>query len=40
MARASFSNGMWDLPRPGIETASPALAGGWLLNHWTTREVQ
>ena len=21
---------MWDLPRPGIETASPALAGGFL----------
>ena len=28
---------MWDLPRPGTEPVSPALAGG--LNHWTAREV-
>ena len=43
--------GMWDLPRPGIEPVSPALAGGFftteppgkparrILNQWTTREV-
>ena len=42
---------MWDLPRPGIEPASPALAGRFftteppekpgrqVLNHWATREV-
>ena len=29
---------MWDLPRPGVEPVSPALAGGFL-NHYTTREV-
>ena len=28
---------MWDLPRPGIEPMSPALAGGFL--PWTTREA-
>ena len=27
------------VPRPGIESASPALEGGWILYHWTTREV-
>ena len=27
-ARAQFLHGTWDLPRPGIETVSPALAGG------------
>ena len=26
------------VPRPGIETAPPALEA-WSLNHWTTREV-
>ena len=43
--------GMWDLPRPGLEPVSPALAdrfsttappgkpGRSILNHWTTREV-
>jgi len=29
---------MWDLPRPGIEPASPALAG--ILSPWTTGEVK
>ena len=29
-ARASLLRGMWDLPRPGIEPVSPALAGGLL----------
>jgi len=29
---------MWDLPQPGIKTMSFALAGGWILNHWTTRK--
>ena len=24
------AHGMWDLPRPGIEPMSPALAGGFL----------
>ena len=27
------------VPQPGIEPASPALIGRWILNHWTTREV-
>ena len=26
-ARASLLRGMWDLPRPGLEPVSPALAG-------------
>ena len=29
----------WNFPRSGIEPMSPALAG-WILNPWTTREVQ
>ena len=28
--RAQLLHGMWDLPRPGIEPMSPALAGGFL----------
>ena len=32
--------GMWPLPGAGIEPVSPALAGGLLTTHWTTREVQ
>ena len=28
--RASLLPGMWDLPGPGIEPMSPALAGGFL----------
>ena len=27
-ARAQLLRGMWDLPRPGLEPVSPALAGG------------
>ena len=27
-SRAQLLRGMWDLPRPGLEPASPALAGG------------
>ena len=27
---AQLLHGMWDLPRPGIEPVSPALAGGFL----------
>ena len=27
-ARAQVPHGMWDLPGPGLEPASPALAGG------------
>ena len=48
---AQLLRGMWDLPRPGLEPVSPALAGGfsttappgkpdrWILNHRATREV-
>ena len=36
-ARAQVLCGMWDLPRPGLEPVSPALAGS--LNHCTTREA-
>ena len=28
--RAQMLRGMWDLPGPGLEPASPALAGGFL----------
>ena len=28
--RAQLLRGMWDLPGPGIESVSPALAGGFL----------
>ena len=30
-ARASLLCGMWNLPRPGIESMSPALAGGFFI---------
>ena len=48
---AQLLRGMWDLPGPGLEPVSPALAGGflttappgkpgrWILNHCATREV-
>ena len=29
--QASSLRGMWDLPGPGLETVSPALAGGFLI---------
>ena len=29
-AQAYLLRGMWDLPRPGLESMSPALAGGFL----------
>ena len=29
-SRAQLLRGMWDLPRPGLEPVSPALAGGFL----------
>ena len=29
-ARAQLLRGMWDLPGPGLEPMSPALAGGFL----------
>ena len=29
-SRAQLLRGMWDLPRPGFEPVSPALAGGFL----------
>ena len=50
-SRAQLLCGMWDLPRPGLEPVSPALAGRFstttppgkpgrqILNHCTTREV-
>ena len=50
-SRAQLLRGMWDLPGPGLEPVSPALAGGflttappgkpgrWILNHCATREV-
>ena len=28
-SRAQLLQGMWDLPRPGLEPVSPALAGGF-----------
>ena len=28
-SRAELLRGMWDLPRPGLEPVSPALAGGF-----------
>ena len=31
-ARAQLLRGMWDLPRPGLEPVSPALAGGFPTN--------
>ena len=37
-ARAYLLCSMWDLPGPGLEPVSPALAGGFF-NHCTTREV-
>ena len=36
--RAYLPRGTWDLPGPESEPMSPALAAGWILNHWTTRE--
>ena len=30
VARAWLLHGMWDLPEPGLEPVSPALAGGYL----------
>ena len=30
VTRAQLLCGMWDLPRPGFETVSPVLAGGFL----------
>ena len=51
-SRAQLLRGMWDLPRPGLEPVSPALAGRfsttappgkpsrWILNHRATREVR
>ena len=37
-AQVSLLRSMWDLPGPGLEPMSPALAGR-ILNHCTTREV-
>ena len=36
---AEWPHGIWNLPGPGIETVSPALAGIQILNYWTAREV-
>ena len=41
-AWAQLPHGMWDLPGPGIEPVSPALAGGFFFfffNHWVIREA-
>ena len=50
-SQAQLLRGMWDLPRPGLEPVSPALAGRFLttappgkpgrriLNHCATREA-
>ena len=50
-SQVQLLRGMWDLPRPGLEPVSPALAGRfsttappgkpgrWILNHCATREV-
>ena len=35
-AQAWLACDMWNLPQPGVEPMSPALAGGF----WTTRQVQ
>ena len=35
--QAWLPRGKWDLPRPGIKPV-PCI-GGWVLKHWTTREV-
>ena len=35
---AELPHGMWDLPKPEIESMSLAI-GRWILNHWTTREA-
>ena len=37
-SRAQLLRSIWDLPRPGIEPVSPALAGR--LNHCATREAR
>ena len=37
--RLSCPNGMWNLPRPGIEPMSPALAGEFLSTFLATREA-
>ena len=37
-SRAQLLRGVWDLPRPGLEPVSPALAGRFL-NHCATREA-
>ena len=37
--RALLLRGMWDLPGPGLEPVSPALAGGFLTIHCATREA-
>ena len=36
-SRAQSLHGMWDLPRPGLEPVTPALAGR--LNHCATKEA-
>ena len=37
--RAQLLLGLWDLPGPGVEPVSPALAGGFF-TPWATREAQ
>ena len=41
-SRQQYQSGLpfpLDLPDPGIEPASPALAGGWILYHWASWEA-
>ena len=38
-SRAQLLCGMWDLPRPGLEPVSPALAGRFSANHCASREA-
>ena len=38
-SRAQLHRGMWDLPRPGLETRVPCI-GRRILNHCATREAQ
>ena len=38
-AQAYLPQGLWDLPRPDVDWSPVPCIGGWILNHWTTREV-
>ena len=38
--QASLPHGMWDLSSPIRDQVTVPYIGRWILNHWTTREVQ